>query len=222
MLCKNCGTPIADGATKCAACGSKQKVKLAKGAALWCWLGLVANAGVFALTMILSQPSSGLSDKAPPMIVAVAAFVAAVAFVVLLCGRKEGFYILCISSLIGLIGSLAQGYFASVFLSIVNPLVTWFVIQKSWRDLNSEKEKVTQVAAAQVAAPFKPRNRIIALILAICPITAFTGVDRFYLGYTLMGLVKFITAGGFLVLYIVDIVKIVKRTRTDRYGQPLI
>jgi TM2 domain-containing membrane protein YozV len=69
--------------------------------------------------------------------------------------------------------------------------------------------------------PLSRRSRKIALFLAIFPWTGFLGIDRFYLGYIGIGLLKFITAGGFLVLYVVDIVKIAKGTMRDKDGNRL-
>ncbi|MBR0206660.1 MAG: TM2 domain-containing protein [Clostridia bacterium] len=65
------------------------------------------------------------------------------------------------------------------------------------------------------------KRRKTALLLAALPWTGFLGVDRFYLGYVGLGLLKFFTGGGLFVLYILDIVKIAKGTMKDRYGRPL-
>ena len=67
----------------------------------------------------------------------------------------------------------------------------------------------------------KATKRIISLILAALPWTGFLGIDRFYLGYIGLGILKVLTAGGCLVLYIIDIVKIAKGTMLDKYGRPL-
>ncbi|MBQ9846179.1 MAG: NINE protein [Oscillospiraceae bacterium] len=50
------------------------------------------------------------------------------------------------------------------------------------------------------------KNKTTALILSI--LLGGLGVDRFYLGYTGMGVLKLLTAGCFGVLYILDIVNI--------------
>ena len=67
----------------------------------------------------------------------------------------------------------------------------------------------------------KQKSRSIALFLAICPITALCGVDRFYLGYIWSGLLKILTGGGILVLYVMDIVRIARGTATDKWKRPL-
>lgn len=50
------------------------------------------------------------------------------------------------------------------------------------------------------------KSKTTALILSI--LTGGLGIDRFYLGYTGMGILKLLTAGCFGVLYIIDIVNI--------------
>lgn len=54
------------------------------------------------------------------------------------------------------------------------------------------------------------KNKTTALILSI--LLGGLGVDRFYLGYTGMGILKLLTAGCFGILYIIDIVKIATGT----------
>lgn len=50
------------------------------------------------------------------------------------------------------------------------------------------------------------KSKTTALILSI--LTGGLGIDRFYLGYTGMGILKLLTAGCFGVLYIIDIINI--------------
>ncbi len=50
------------------------------------------------------------------------------------------------------------------------------------------------------------KNRFTALLLSI--FVGGLGVDRFYLGYIGMGVLKLLTAGGFGILYIYDIIMI--------------
>ena len=50
------------------------------------------------------------------------------------------------------------------------------------------------------------KSKTTALILSV--LVGGLGVDRFYLGYTGMGVLKLLTAGCFGVLYIIDIINI--------------
>lgn len=50
------------------------------------------------------------------------------------------------------------------------------------------------------------KNKNTALILSV--LVGGLGIDRFYLGYTGMGVVKLLTAGVFGVMYVIDIVNI--------------
>ena len=50
------------------------------------------------------------------------------------------------------------------------------------------------------------KSKTTALILSI--LVGGLGVDRFYLGYTGMGILKLLTAGCFGILYLIDIINI--------------
>ncbi|HHW94094.1 MAG TPA: TM2 domain-containing protein [Clostridiaceae bacterium] len=73
----------------------------------------------------------------------------------------------------------------------------------------------------QNTAPVPRKSRKLALFLAALPWTGFLGIDRFYLGYIWTGIFKLFTAGGLLVLYVVDIVRLAKGTMRDKAGNPL-
>lgn len=58
-----------------------------------------------------------------------------------------------------------------------------------------------------------------ALILSI--LLGGLGVDRFYLGYTTLGIVKLITLGGCGIWAIIDIIMIATDKMVDANGVPL-
>lgn len=60
---------------------------------------------------------------------------------------------------------------------------------------------------------------MVALLLSI--FVGSLGVDRFYLGYTGLGIVKLLTAGGFGIWAIIDIVMIATKKLPDAQGRPL-
>ncbi len=64
-----------------------------------------------------------------------------------------------------------------------------------------------------------PKSWTTALILSI--LLGGLGVDRFYLGYTLFGILKLITAGGFGIWWLIDIILIATGKMTDASGQAL-
>ena len=62
------------------------------------------------------------------------------------------------------------------------------------------------------------KNKTTALILSI--LVGGLGVDRFYLGYTGLGILKLLTAGCFGILYLIDIIRIATGSLLPADGSP--
>ena len=63
------------------------------------------------------------------------------------------------------------------------------------------------------------KSFVTALVLAL--LVGWLGVDRFYLGYTGLGIVKLITCGGAGIWNLIDIILIATGKMTDADGKPL-
>lgn len=63
------------------------------------------------------------------------------------------------------------------------------------------------------------KNKTVALLLSI--FLGELGIDRFYLGYIGLGILKLITAGGFGIWWLVDLILIATGKMKTKDGQEL-
>lgn len=86
-------------------------------------------------------------------------------------------------------------------------------------DTPIRKEDGTWFAAGNLNGLFSDKSYMTALLLAI--FFGVLGVDRFYLGYTGLGVLKLLTLGGCGVWALIDLINIATRKMTDSDGLPL-
>jgi hypothetical protein len=72
---------------------------------------------------------------------------------------------------------------------------------------------------SEIPGVFSERDWLTTLIISF--LVGWFGIDRFYLGYTGLGILKLITFGGCGVWYIVDLVLIAMGNLDDSEHQPL-
>ena len=63
------------------------------------------------------------------------------------------------------------------------------------------------------------KSKLIAILL--CFFLGSLGIHRFYLGYTLIGVIQLLTFGGVLIWAIVDFIKLITGSLKDSEGNEL-
>ena len=65
--------------------------------------------------------------------------------------------------------------------------------------------------------PAQPKDWTTVLLLSI--FLGTLGVDRFYLGYTALGILKLVTLGGCGIWWLIDLIMIIQNKLPDAQGQ---
>jgi len=79
---------------------------------------------------------------------------------------------------------------------------------------------VATEAVSNTVKPHKQRHFLAAFFFSF--MWGTFGVDRFYMGYIGYGILKLITAGGFGIWTIIDLVFIMSGFMKDKQGQPML
>ena len=63
------------------------------------------------------------------------------------------------------------------------------------------------------------KSKLTAILL--CLFLGSLGIHRFYLGYTLIGVIQLLTFGGFLIWAIIDFIRLITGSLKDSEGNDL-
>lgn len=74
-------------------------------------------------------------------------------------------------------------------------------------------------AVSDLPGVFSDKDWLITLLISW--LVGYLGIDRFYLGYTGLGVLKLITCGGCYIWWLIDLIMILLGKLTDANGLPL-
>ena len=77
----------------------------------------------------------------------------------------------------------------------------------------------TWFMASEIPGVFSDKDWLVAVLLSF--FIGWFGIDRFYLGYVGLGILKLITFGGCGIWYLIDLVLIAMNRLNDANGLPL-
>lgn len=91
------------------------------------------------------------------------------------------------------------------------------VIQEKVSEIQKPAKKAKKSRKAKRAAAMGGKSQIVALLL--CIFLGGLGIHRFYLGYIWQGVVQLLTAGGFGIWWLIDLIRIIIGDLTPKNGE---
>ena len=90
----------------------------------------------------------------------------------------------------------------------------------NFKEIFGTKNKIVD-NAKQVTKNIGTKKYAITLVLVCIPYTGCLGIHDFYLGKTMLGIIKLCTGNFFTIGWIIDILRVVTKNYTDSYGNKL-
>ena len=108
--------------------------KLSTGAKVWCWLCIIANFIAANLNVVAATTSRGLTDQVLGLLIVstLLAYTAFSGYIVLLCGKKAGFWMICAAAVLCAILNLVALAIPQAAFNLLNPIITWLFIRENW------------------------------------------------------------------------------------------
>jgi TM2 domain-containing membrane protein YozV len=99
--------------------------------------------------------------------------------------------------------------FLFAFLAFSFNVQASFPVKKKTKTVEVVKGETVEKSDVNTFTPVASsgKSQTAALLLSI--FLGGLGIDRFYLGYTLLGILKLITLGGFGIWYVIDLILII-------------
>jgi hypothetical protein len=175
-----------------------KRLRLSGWGLVWCWIVTVSLSLTlisFIIQTALSTSALNLYSSQIFMVIA-----ALIGFILLIAGRRWGWYMILFSVYIALAGQFQMSFniviqgntqfvplLSGSIIGALNPLITWFSIRSAW--LASDAPHIVRPVAAPSAKPYKAFDKFVAIfnlavgsVLLILPIVSLLDGEEFVTG----------------------------------------